>query len=73
MADAHTITSRWRFDAAIKIPGRPRIKPYTGSTKYVISNDGLVEQHIETWDISALDAFVSLIFPSFGTPPAPAV
>ena len=73
MADEHTITSKWRFDAAINIPGKPRIKPYTGATKYVISNDGLVEQHIETWDISALDAFVSLIFPSFGAPPAPPV
>ena len=72
VTDPHTITSRWRFDAAINFPGKPRIKPYTGSTRYIIK-DGLVQQHIEKWDISTLDAFVSIFIPSFGAPPAPPV
>ncbi|KAK9916782.1 hypothetical protein WJX75_006973 [Coccomyxa subellipsoidea] len=72
VTDSHTITSRWRFDAAINFPGKPRIKPYTGSTRYIIK-DGLVQQHIETWDISTLDAFVSIFIPSFGAAPAPPV
>ncbi|BDA40993.1 hypothetical protein COCOBI_01-6480 [Coccomyxa sp. Obi] len=72
VTDPQTITSRWRFDAAINFPGKPRIKPYTGSTRYIIK-DGLIQQHIETWDISTLDAFVSIFIPSFGAPPAPPV
>ena len=73
VTDPHTISSRWRFDAAINFPGKPRIKPYTGSTKYVINDQGLIQQHIESWDISTLDAFLSIFVPSFGAPPAPPV
>ena len=65
--------SKWRFDAAINFPGKPRIKPYTGTTKYVFNDQMLVQQHIESWDISTLDAFLSIFIPSFGAPPAPPV
>ena len=73
VVDDKTIELRWRFDAATNLPGKPRLKPYTGSTKYIINNEGLVEKQIETWDISVLDAFISTFFKGFGAPPAPPV
>ena len=71
--DPHTIIARWRFAAALHVPGRPKLKPYTGSTMYRINSQGLIAEHIEEWDISALDAFVSIFLPSFGAPAAPPV
>lgn len=71
--DPHTITTRWRFAASLNVPGKPKLKPYTGSTQYCINSEGLIYEHKEEWDISALDAFVSILFPSFGATPAPPV
>lgn len=92
--DPHHLSMRWRFEARLKIPGSPRIKPYTGSTVYTLDPDSgkIIQQEVdmmhlcsssrsctaglicclvqETWDISALDAFVSLLFPGFGAKPA---
>ncbi|KAL3140305.1 hypothetical protein ABBQ38_004570 [Trebouxia sp. C0009 RCD-2024] len=67
----NTLTLKWRLAATLNIPGRPAIKPYTGTTKYVTNDSGLICKHLEEWDISALDAFVSVLFPNFGAPPAP--
>jgi hypothetical protein len=47
------------------------IKPYAGCTLYEVSPEtGLIVSHTEAWSITALDAFVSTIVPSFGAPPA---
>ncbi len=68
-----TLILKWRLAATLNVPGSPAIKPYTGTTKYVTNKAGLVCQHLEEWDISAFDAFVSVLFPRFGAPPAPPV
>ena len=68
-----TLKLRWRLEGALKIPGSPKIKPYTGTTLYKVNNAGLIQEHLEEWDISALDAFVSCLFPSFGAAPAPSI
>ena len=31
--DDRTIEMRWRLEGVLKLPGRPRIKPYTGTTR----------------------------------------
>lgn len=55
-------------------PGNLPIKPYTGTTVYSVDeSSGKIAAHTETWDISALDAFVSTLVPGFGAPPAPPV
>lgn len=48
------------------------MKPWTGSTTYYLDEDNLIYKHIEKWDISAVDAFASLLFPflKIGAPPA---
>lgn len=69
----NSITLRWRLEGRLKI-GQLPIKPYTGTTVYTVDeSSGKITGHTETWDISALDAFVSTLIPSFGAPPAPPV
>jgi len=65
---------KWRLEGIIKPwPGHPAIKPYTGATRYVQNSDGLIAKHLETWDTSIADVFISVFFKGFGAPPAPPV
>jgi hypothetical protein len=65
----------WRLEGILNLPWHPTMKPWTGSTTYHIDDDGLVDKHVESWDISVLDAFISTLFPSlnYGAPPAPPI
>uniref|UniRef100_A0A7S3AD69 Uncharacterized protein n=1 Tax=Haptolina ericina TaxID=156174 RepID=A0A7S3AD69_9EUKA len=63
--------AHWRLSGALKLPWRPPIKPYFGATRYEVGPDGLINSHTESWSISALDAFASMLIPRFGEPPAP--
>lgn len=65
------IVAEWRLQGALMLPWRPLIKPYLGSTIYEFDESGLVCNHIETWEISAFDAFLSVFWKGFGAPPAP--
>ena len=66
------LIARWRLEGALKLPWRPRIKPFTGCTRYEIGEGGLIAYHTEAWSVSAFDAFISTILPAAGPPPAPA-
>mmetsp|Transcript_28536 Transcript_28536/g.47930 ORF Transcript_28536/g.47930 Transcript_28536/m.47930 type:complete len:320 (+) Transcript_28536:75-1034(+) len=71
-----TVTAYWRLEGVLNLPWHPSVKPWTGSTTYIISPEtGLVTTHREQWDISVLDAFVSTLLPSLniGAPAAPSV
>jgi hypothetical protein len=48
--DPHHILLKWRFDAALNIPGKPRFKPYTGTTLYSTNDKGLIYKHEEVCD-----------------------
>ena len=71
--------ARWRLEGALKLPWRPKVKPYAGCTRYELDADGLICRHTESWSISAADAFgstllpdaVSQLLPGLGAPPAP--
>lgn len=67
------IRATWRLEGALNLPWKPKIKPYTGETVYTFDERGLVVRHDESWSVSALDAFISVIWPGFGAPPAPPV
>lgn len=67
-----SVVLRWRLEGALQLGGL-KIKPYTGTTVYILGDDGKIVRHEETWDISTLDAFLSTLVPSFGAPPAPPV
>ncbi|WIA33788.1 hypothetical protein OEZ86_006901 [Tetradesmus obliquus] len=75
VAGPNSIALRWRLEGKLKIGDLP-IKPYTGSTLYTVDEaSGLISRHEEEWDITAVDAFVSTLFPglNYGAPPAPPV
>lgn len=71
--DERLIVAEWRLQGALMLPWRPYIKPYLGSTLYEFDDDGLVCSHVETWRISVVDAFLSVVWKGFGTAPAPPV
>jgi Uncharacterized conserved protein (DUF2358) len=66
------VTVSWRLEGILNLPWHPSLKPWTGRTSYYIDESGLIERHVESWDISVLDAFVSTLFPglNYGAPPA---
>lgn len=71
--DKLCIVAHWRLEGALKLPWRPRIKPYVGCTTYTFDTDGLIAEHFETWQISVVEAFLSVVFDRFGSPPAPPI
>lgn len=73
VSSPNTIELAWRLEGTITQGGIPfKFKPYTGKTVYTASEEtGRIVSQAETWDVSQLDVFVSLFFPSFGAPPAP--
>lgn len=55
--EGSTITAAWRIAGKLNLPWHPRIKPWTGKTTYHVNEDGLVDEHLETWDVSVAAAF----------------
>lgn len=70
---ADVVVAEWRLEGALKLPWRPLIKAYTGSTEYSFDAEGLVHTHVETWSISVIDAFVSVVWKGFGNNEAPPI
>jgi hypothetical protein len=70
----HTIKAYWRMEGRMHLPWLPKLKPWTGSTTYIINPaTGRICKHIEKWDISVCDAFLSTLLPCIplGKAPAP--
>ena len=70
--DQRTVTVHWRLEGILNLPWHPVLKPWTGHTTYMIDDLGLIDKHVEKWDISVVDAFVSTLFPflNYGAPAA---
>ena len=57
----HDAVALWRLDGVLRLPWRPRIKPFVGETTYHFNDDNLIDSHVELWSIPAADAFLSAI------------
>lgn len=58
------IKAYWRIEGTLHLPWHPKLKGWTGSTTYHINPaTGRICRHVETWDISLLDAYASALFP----------
>jgi Uncharacterized conserved protein (DUF2358) len=62
--DEATIVARWKMYGRLRLPWKPVVPEWTGTTTYHINpNNGLIDQHIETWDISVWQAFLQTLCP----------
>ena len=57
---------RWRLGGTLMLPWRPSVKPWTGTTRYHLDEEGLIYLHEEEWDITVAEAFVCTVFPRLG-------
>lgn len=48
------------------LPWRPAVRPWTGTTRYHLDEEGLIYLHEEEWDITVAEAFVCTVFPKLG-------
>jgi len=55
------IDVRWRLSGILMLPWHPSVKPWTGTTRYYLDDDGLICVHREEWDISVFEAFYHVI------------
>jgi hypothetical protein len=58
-----TAVAKWRFNGTMRLPWKPKLPEFTGTTTYFIDSSGLIYKHIETWDISVFQAFVQVFLP----------
>ena len=57
------IVAQWRMKGVLRLPWRPSVPSWTGSTTYYTDKNGLVYRHEETWDKSVLQAFMQTLWP----------
>jgi Uncharacterized conserved protein (DUF2358) len=57
------LVATWRFNGTMRLPWRPTMPEVIGRTTYLRDKSGLIYKHIESWDISAYEAFVRTFFP----------
>jgi len=60
------IMARWKLGGRLMLPWKPKVKEWTGWTKYHLDSDGLIALHEEGWDISVPEAFINVIWPDLG-------
>lgn len=58
------IVAQWRMNGVLRLPWRPAIPEWTGTTTYYTDDNGLVYRHEETWNVSVLQAFLKTLLPS---------
>ena len=57
------IVAQWRMKGVLRLPWRPAVPTWTGSTTYHTDEDGLIYRHVETWDKSVIQAFLQTLWP----------
>jgi len=56
--EGDVIVAKWRMNGVLRLPWKPRMPEVVGSTTYYLDEDNLVYKHVESWDISAIEAFM---------------
>lgn len=67
------IEMKWRLEAVLRLPFKPKIKPYYVTTYFRTDDEGLIYEQEEFFSIPEWELLLSIFFPNFGTPPAPPV
>lgn len=63
----------WRLEATMRLPFKPKIKPYLVTTIYTVDEDSLIVRQEETFSIPGWEVVVSMFAPWIGSPPEPPV
>jgi len=58
------IVARWRMNGILRLPWRPELPTWTGTTTYYRDSSGLIYKHEETWDMTVFQAFLRTFLPS---------
>lgn len=59
----NVVVAKWRMNGILRLPWKPKLPNWTGSTIYHFDADGLVYRHEETWDMSVAQAFLRTLWP----------
>ena len=59
----NTLVARWQLRGILKLPWRPHLPTFSGATTYHFDEEGLVEKHEESWDMTVAHAFCHTLFP----------
>lgn len=57
------IIARWEMKGVLRLPWKPVLPTWTGSTVYHRDEDGLIHRHEEEWDMSVFQAFMRTFLP----------
>lgn len=58
-----TLVADWKMEGVLRLPWRPHLPSFSGSTVYHFDEEGLIQRHEETWDISSAQAFAKTLWP----------
>lgn len=59
----HTIVAQWRMNGVLRLPWKPTLPEWTGTTTYHFDDEGLIYRHEEDWDMSVWQAFMRTFAP----------
>lgn len=61
------VQARWKLqNCVLRLPWRPMLPTWTGTTTYHLDEDSLIYHHEEAWDLSVLEAFCRTVSPALG-------
>eukprot|EP00545_Synedropsis_sp_CCMP1620_P003057 CAMPEP_0119013198 /NCGR_PEP_ID=MMETSP1176-20130426/8123_1 /TAXON_ID=265551 /ORGANISM="Synedropsis recta cf, Strain CCMP1620" /LENGTH=281 /DNA_ID=CAMNT_0006966261 /DNA_START=84 /DNA_END=929 /DNA_ORIENTATION=+ len=60
------LVAHWRMEGVLRLPWRPVLPQWTGTTYYHLDDDNQIYLHDETWDMSVAEAFMRTISPQIG-------
>lgn len=63
VVDDRTLFAKWQMRGILRLPWKPELPQWTGTTTYHLDDDGLIYLHEETWDMSVPEAFLKTLLP----------
>jgi hypothetical protein len=60
------LVAHWRMEGVLRLPWRPVLPEWMGTTYYHLDEDNQIYLHDETWDMSVAEAFLRTLSPQIG-------
>ena len=58
------ITAKWKMQGVLRLPWKPALPEWHGTTTYHRDDEGLIYRHSETWELSVAEAFLKTLWPT---------